>query len=1170
MRIKRLDLTRFGSFTDISLDLSAPGTHVVLGHNEAGKTTAMAAIEQLLYGIPFNTNHAFLHKMPDLRLGALLAEDAGETHEIVRLKKNINALQNAQGQPIEEVELAKLLYGVAEEVFKSLFSISHDEIVAGGAALLDSDGEVGRALFNANSGTTDLTAVLRRLTDRAEQLFKSGGSVPPLNMALKQYKEATAAVKDLSLSATNVLELDQQLATAQEAQEALSGERRSLAIRKALLQQTHNARPFLVARFDALAEQSELQAEGSVVDAEVRSQLDHAKSLHQEGESARRSAEAAISRQNAKLTDLHIDSVLLGQQDKIEKLTIQTGGYEQNEQDTPGLKVAADALERELKQLRKKLPSGAPIDKNAKVVLTVDQQERIGTLAADRATLDSNHHHAAQAAGEAERILADQQAQLAKLEQPADVVAVVSVAARIRKAGDLESNAIKLARELTDLEAALSSNLAALGLSVANNRAIDAVAVPSLEVIRGSGRSAQARSSALGSVEQTIDEGATKLASAESELEQLLRSEQPPTTQDLVGSRARRDQGWQLIRGAWLDGDQDNAASMTWSEGRPLPEVYEAAVLDADEVADRLRREAEAVEKRASLEAQIASLQSEAAASQNSRQALLTEQEAAAAEWAALWQPHGVTPAEPAQMESWRDEFQDCAKQSEQARKLDGKIADLDNTMSRHRADLVASLTAIGATADAALSLQGLLDHADQLAVDATASAQQFNTVTTAVNETQAQAVRHAGALEVCNRALKLWQGDWASAVLVVGLPPTALPAEATAVLAALAAIEAKGKDHEDLVVRISDIKKRSKKFIEGVTAVRGALLVDTELADTELAEADSATAVKMLGRRLSQAKQEETKQRATTEEREIQELAAAEAMQKVAQAQAAISQLVESAGVANEAALVAAIARTESLATLDQKIRSAEDTLRQQAGKSIEQIKTDAGLLEGVEIEPELQQIDTELLQLDESLKHKQITLGELQNQRAQIDSSGAAADQMTQAQQSLAEVVDYAEEYVRTVMAKLLLEEEVARFRDDNQGPLLERARELFRDLTLGRYVGLDTDADDNGSPLLFARMANDRLLDVASLSTGTRDQLYLALRLAALEHFMARRGPLPLLLDDLFVHFDDDRTKAGLVVLDGLADTTQVLLFTHHARVAEQAAEVIATDRVTIHQL
>src|SRR5205085_1275934 len=93
---------------------------------------------------------------------------------------------------------------------------------------------------------------------------------------------------------------------------------------------------------------------------------------------------------------------------------------------------------------------------------------------------------------------------------------------------------------------------------------------------------------------------------------------------------------------------------------------------------------------------------------------------------------------------------------------------------------------------------------------------------------------------------------------------------------------------------------------------------------------------------------------------------------------------------------------------------------------------------------------------------------------------------------------------------------------------------------------------------------------LVDVAALSTGTRDQLYLALRLAALEHVIEQRGALPVVLDDLFVHFDDPRTAAGLRVLDELACRTQILLFTHHEQVASQASNVIDEDRLTIHRL
>ena len=46
----------------------------------------------------------------------------------------------------------------------------------------------------------------------------------------------------------------------------------------------------------------------------------------------------------------------------------------------------------------------------------------------------------------------------------------------------------------------------------------------------------------------------------------------------------------------------------------------------------------------------------------------------------------------------------------------------------------------------------------------------------------------------------------------------------------------------------------------------------------------------------------------------------------------------------------------------------------------------------------------------------------------------------------------------------------------------------------------------------------------MTLAGMSDGTQDQLYLALRLASLEHFMAGGTAMPLLVDDALVNFDD----------------------------------------------
>jgi uncharacterized protein YhaN len=84
---------------------------------------------------------------------------------------------------------------------------------------------------------------------------------------------------------------------------------------------------------------------------------------------------------------------------------------------------------------------------------------------------------------------------------------------------------------------------------------------------------------------------------------------------------------------------------------------------------------------------------------------------------------------------------------------------------------------------------------------------------------------------------------------------------------------------------------------------------------------------------------------------------------------------------------------------------------------------------------------------------------------------------------------------------------------------------------------------------------------------LSDGTRDQLYLALRLAAIEHHVETVSPCPVILDDILINADNARASATLKVLCDLARRTQVLFFTHH-RHLEQLGREAGAQIVDLH--
>jgi uncharacterized protein YhaN len=135
-------------------------------------------------------------------------------------------------------------------------------------------------------------------------------------------------------------------------------------------------------------------------------------------------------------------------------------------------------------------------------------------------------------------------------------------------------------------------------------------------------------------------------------------------------------------------------------------------------------------------------------------------------------------------------------------------------------------------------------------------------------------------------------------------------------------------------------------------------------------------------------------------------------------------------------------------------------------------------------------------------------------------------------------------------------MLRQAAETYRQRNESPILTRASALFRRVTLGSFSSITVDDAEVKEGVLKGVRGDQELVPISGMSDGVKDQLYLSLRLAALEAQLEGREPLPFVVDDILVHLSDGRARATLDVLAELADRTQVLLFTHHARIVELA--------------
>jgi uncharacterized protein YhaN len=196
--------------------------------------------------------------------------------------------------------------------------------------------------------------------------------------------------------------------------------------------------------------------------------------------------------------------------------------------------------------------------------------------------------------------------------------------------------------------------------------------------------------------------------------------------------------------------------------------------------------------------------------------------------------------------------------------------------------------------------------------------------------------------------------------------------------------------------------------------------------------------------------------------------------------------------------------------------------------------------------------------------------TIGEERNELKKMDGRAEAAEVAQDIQLCLGELGGLVRSFSRLKIASMVLSDAMEKYRGKSQGPVLKRASEYFSSMTLGSFEALRVDTDEKENSVVAGLRAGGEVVKVDGLSDGTADQLYLSLRLASLEHYLDSNEPLPFIVDDILVRFDDERAAATLEIMAMLSERTQVIFFTHHAHLVETAKSAVGLDRLFIHEI
>lgn len=1167
MRIERLSLARYGHFTDHEIELGGDGTclHVLLGTNEAGKTTALNAIADLLFGIATQTPFGFRHDYKELRIGATLRASNGTVITVRRRKGNKNTLLDEDDRPLDESVLTRFLDGADRAIFTGLFGLTHASLRAGGDDMLQAKGDLGRMLFEAGSSLAGAARVLDALDAEATALFTSRRSAgKPFYVAEDARVAAERSVSEHTLRFDDWRRNESELAAAEGALADVCARLARLEERRTLLERIRRTAPRLEALREVEAELAGL-ADAPLLPDDARDRLEEARRTLDVARVRLDREEQTAAAARRELAGLDIPEPLLAAGDDVRRLYERRGAILDGRDALGELLGRRETLCAELRTLSDGLGAAAGAGGDAADAPCDVALAQLRRLTGDDADLCKRQLDVGERRAKAAAAVAEAEAELNATAVPPDLTRLELAVAQAQCAGGLEADLAEAEQVAAEADARLARALAGLRLWSGDAAGLGALRVPDRETVLRFERE-------IGEAERLAVRARDALAAACEEEVRCARdiaalgdASALATAEAVAAARARREQGWSLIRRLFVDGERVETSEIEAFAPRPrLIERFERAIGEADALADRRQGEAERIARHDQLLAdRDAAGAARAACDARSRE---RDRDLAALkdDWRALWQAIGVRAETPREMDRWLERRDDVLRAYDAVQTASRRGGEMRGRLARERQDLHAALAFAGGEPAATAPFASLVEEA-RLRLDAGRAAERTRVALLQKSKGQIAALREEDArLDALAEQRVIWTEAWSVALRQVRLPAGTSPAAAAKAIELWEAVRRTRASLDEVERRIARAQRDAAMFSAEVSRLLAKVL-------PELAAAEPSSAIHAAFERLQVACRDAQKRQdllaRITGAVEVARSAAADAED----AEASVRRLMSMAGCAGEGELPAAIDRCRRKTTLLARADGLRDEILSDAdGHSLAEASAEAESMDPDRRQAELAALTREIAELFAEAQRLGACKQSLLQRREQMAAGGGAVEAEQARRNALADLEDVSERWLVLKTAAFLLRRGVEQFRREQQGPLLARAEALFRALTLGSFVRFRIDYDASDNPCLLGVRSDGTTCPTSGMSDGTRDQLFLSLRLAAVERYLAETEPLPFIADDLFVHFDDARASAGLESLIALGDKTQVLLFTHHRHLAELARQAGGGNRVRVQEL
>ncbi|WP_151638070.1 ATP-binding protein [Noviherbaspirillum aerium] len=1143
MRIGELHLTAFGPFTERVLDFGKSEQELVFihGRNEAGKSTTLRAITDLRYGIHPQSKDNFVHQHRDMRIGAVLFDHADVAHTVVRRKGNKATLTFANGDPVPPDVEARITCGLSKEEYEGMFGLDHQRLRAGGEALLAGEGDIGAALFEASAGVRSIAAVLERLDQTARQFYIPKGRVAKLNEAIRDYGQHRSAYVSAQVKPAAWGELFMRQQHAQEKVAALESQQQQLHANLRRVTELRAVAPLLRTIDTAQTTLDELRAH-PLLDENAAAERAGAQAGLAAAEHSAGTAAAAMEQARLKLATLQPELPVLAVAAGIDRLSASAESLEQHrkerddanidlqhEKATLAALVKVIAPAETVERLQQRAPKVGARTEITKVLRSMElaqqrlEQHRISS--ANHQDDDRPQEHSAQPDARVRSAL-----QLAR-------EAVVRQASVLKRLAELPGK-IKSARRT------MEASLKQLGIAQADDLvAIRPLFDGEIDAAKTAIDHAVARKADLDKRIAQIEEA---LRDDRDLRQQLLADGSVPTADEVAAARAQRDQTLRQLqipgagnnRGA-IDSDLlDDAAWQTLAdEIRHADTLVDALARDmkrATQLQGCLRKIAEREQDRNTLVAE--------------RQTIESRQQQEHQAWESLLTQRQLPRLAPAALREWQNLLEHARAENETLDALDDEQQQMTETEKALADGLRSALSDVDGNVDADGGLDELVNLADAMEREFARLDKAAATAAGKRAERQQQREQFALSERQLIEALERTRTEVAAACAQLLLPADASVPEAFARLDDFDALSAAVTRRDAAQLKLDRADHAIVALQQQANALAHAI--------GDPAPADLRLYAEQLRTRLDAARAVETARKVVAQAIEQNMAAQREHEESMAAHQRKLLAFCAAAGVEHADALPQA-------EELSRRKRDAQDMIdRARANLALASSRTEQALRDM------LTDCDVDCLDVDEQSYQHELAQLEVQVRAARsaeetarreleaVDASEVVIAERQKMEQASAAIASALPSWVRARLAHSLLDEALRRFREKAQGPMLVAASRYFQSMTDGQFVRLVSEDTVDGCPTLLAQRGSGALVGVEGMSEGTLDQLYLALRMAALDLRRKAGFALPVVLDDVLITSDDARARHVLCALSEFAKGHQVILFTHHAHLLSVA--------------